>query len=140
MPIENPPQPSAPASASGVGTAGVFDGCHSLIDPVALMEHFDGDLDLLHEITETFLAHCPELVGKIGRAIAARDAESLRCAAHSLKGSVANFGAREVVDVAFQLEQMGANGRLDSVDATYVELLAQMENLQTELTDLVNHR
>jgi HPt (histidine-containing phosphotransfer) domain-containing protein len=93
MPIEAVSHPHPPASASRAGTATVLGGGHTLIDPATLLDHFDGDTDLLREITETFLAHCPELVREIGRATAARDAESLRCAAHSLKGSVANFGA-----------------------------------------------
>src|SRR5262249_40826454 len=109
------------AHPNGVGTTAILGG-FTLIDPAALLDHFDGDIDLLREITETFLAHCPELVREIGRATAARDAESLRCAAHSLKGSVANFGASQVVDVAFRLEQMGISNSLEGVEAAYAEL------------------
>jgi hypothetical protein len=45
-----------------------------------------------------------------------------------------------VVDAAFQLEQMGAHNHLDGVEAAYATLLAGMQDLQVELTDLIINR
>jgi HPt (histidine-containing phosphotransfer) domain-containing protein len=43
------------------------------------------------------------------------DGEALQRAAHSLKGSVSNFGAEGVYQAAFALEKLGRNGDLSGV-------------------------
>ena len=66
-----------------------------------------GDEELLHEIAVLFLHECPRALLEIHQAVAGEDAAKLENAAHSLKGSVANFGASTAVEAAFRLEQMG---------------------------------
>lgn len=78
----------------------------SLDRPLAL-SRVGGDLELLREIAVLFLDDCPRALLEIHHAVAGEDAAKLENAAHSLKGSVANFGASTAVAAAFRLEQMG---------------------------------
>jgi two-component system sensor histidine kinase/response regulator len=78
----------------------------SLDRPLAL-SRVGGDLELLQEIAVLFLEECPRALLEIHQALAGEDAVKLENAAHSLKGSVANFGAADAVAAAFRLEQMG---------------------------------
>jgi HPt (histidine-containing phosphotransfer) domain-containing protein len=77
------------------------------LDRELALSRVGGDLELLREIAALFLDECPRALLEIHQAIAGGDAGKLENAAHSLKGSVANFGASTAVAAAFRLEQMG---------------------------------
>ena len=79
------------------------------LDLVAVLERVGGDEELLREITAIFLEDYPSLIGEIQAAIEAKDARRLEVAAHTLKGSVANFGAQDAIEAAYRLEQLGRN-------------------------------
>jgi HPt (histidine-containing phosphotransfer) domain-containing protein len=79
----------------------------SSLDRQLALSRVGGDLDLLREIAGLFLDECPRALLEIHQAVAGADASKLENAAHSLKGSVANFGASAAVAAAFRLEQMG---------------------------------
>ena len=70
----------------------------------------------------------------IHTALATGDASALERAAHGLKGSVANFGARAAVDAAFQLEQLGKAGKLDQVPPALAALERALACLHAELS------
>lgn len=78
-----------------------------------VMEVVDGDMDLFKEITELFFEQGSELVNRIREGIEKGDAERVEHAAHSLKGSAGNIGAKRVHDAAYRLEMMGREGRLE---------------------------
>ena len=88
----------------------------------AALERVGGDQELLKEIAQLFLDDAPGGLALIREAVEKNDALALQRAAHSLKGSVANFGAEETVEAAYQLEQMGANGKLDGAKDVFVVL------------------
>src|SRR3954447_24500712 len=79
----------------------------SLVDFAAVLSRLGGDTVLLRELASIFLQEYPALLGEMGDAIAASDAESLQRAAHSLKGSVSNFAVPAVTDAVFCLEIIG---------------------------------
>ena len=110
---------------------------HTKLDRAALLERFDGDVDLLRDIADTFLAHCPDLLAEIGNAVTTRDAARLCKAAHNLKGTVANFEVEEAVATAFRLERMGMEGELGEVEAAWDDLQTKMRSFQVELAQLV---
>ena len=79
-----------------------------------------GDRELLAEISRLFVDDAPRHLEKIRRALDARDGESLRRAAHGLKGAAANFDADGVVTAARALEEIGRTARFDTdVDASH---------------------
>ena len=58
----------------------------------------------MKELVGLFLDECPQRMAEIREAITRRDATKLQQAAHTLKGSVGNFGAREAFEAARRLE------------------------------------
>ncbi len=94
---------------------------------------FDGDPDFLAEIVNLFLETCPGLLSDIEGAVLRKDAAALGRAAHTMKGAVANFGAKAVVAQAKALETMGRDGDLASADEAVHSLRALMEKLVPEL-------
>jgi len=65
-----------------------------------------------------------------------RDLAGLERAAHSLKGSVANFGARRTSHIAFELEKTARNGNLEACIRLCTALDAEMAALKPELLKL----
>jgi two-component system sensor histidine kinase/response regulator len=94
---------------------------------------FDGDPDFLAEIVNLFLETYPGLLSEIENAVSMKDAPALGRAAHTMKGAVANFGARAVVDQAKALEMMGNSGDLASADDAAQSLRALMLKLVPQL-------
>jgi len=94
-----------------------FDGC--LDEQVLLDLQSLGDEeqpDFLHAVIQQFLDDQAKHQQAVESAIHDRDPLGLRKAAHSLKGSSFNVGARALASCAMELEQLGAAGTLDGVD------------------------
>ena len=108
----------------------------SAIDRVSLLDRVGGDEDLLREITSIFLAEYPELLRSIEDGLAAGDAQRVERAAHSLKGSVANFGADSATQAAYRMETIGRKGSLTEAPEAYEELISQFQRLQPVLEQL----
>ncbi len=87
-----------------------------MIDWSAALKAVRGDDQLLETIVEIALGEIPDLLAEIHRAASAGDAQALRLAAHTLKGSVRYFGARHVLEPALRLEAMGQNDHLEAAD------------------------
>jgi HPt (histidine-containing phosphotransfer) domain-containing protein len=101
-----------------------------LLDSSAILDRVGGDVDFLEEIAALFAEDSPKLLGDIRRAIEAGNAGALERAAHTLKGSVANFGAEPAREAALQLEMMGRSGNL----APAVEVCNVLEREITRFT------
>jgi CheY-like chemotaxis protein/HPt (histidine-containing phosphotransfer) domain-containing protein len=78
---------------------------------------------VLDELTSTFVEDSQELVGTMRRALAGKDADSVRRAAHSLKSNAATFGAMTLSTLARDLEALAKSGSLEGA-APQVERLA----------------
>ena len=68
------------------------------------------DYEFVLELIGIFLAETPKLIGTIGEALRAQDAHGLAVAAHTLKGSAMNLGAKQLGAVCLKLEQIGRSG------------------------------
>ena len=77
------------ASAGGHGAR---TDTRATFDEQAALAHTGGDRALLKRIIKVFRAGRPSLTRRIERAVAQRNAEALRMAAHTLKGSIATVG------------------------------------------------
>ena len=100
------------------------------------LERVGGDEDLLREIAVLFLDDYPSLISQIQAALADSDAQNLERAAHSLKGSVANFGSDAAYQAAFDLEQIGRSKKLDGAAEAYDRLTTVMTHVCPELEAL----
>jgi two-component system sensor histidine kinase/response regulator len=107
-----------------------------LIDRTSILDRVGGDEELLRDITAIFLEEYPELISEIRAATETADAERLERAAHSLKGSVSNFGAAAATRAAFQLEMLGRKGQLEPAPRALNDLLSEFRLLLPELERL----
>ena len=105
-----------------------------VLDLATALARVGGDLELLKEIAALFLDEYPRVLDEIHKALATGDAPMLERAAHGLKGSVANFGARGAVDAAFQLEQLGKAGKLDQAPPALAALERTLACLHADLS------
>jgi PAS domain S-box-containing protein len=97
----------------------------------------DGDMELLREVAGLFLVEYPKTMAEIRDAIDKGDPHGLNRAAHALKGSVGNFGARNAFDLALGLEMMGKNEDLSHGREAFALLAEEMERLKQAFTDLM---
>jgi HPt (histidine-containing phosphotransfer) domain-containing protein len=106
------------------------------IDRVALLAGFDGNRSLLREISQVFLNDYPLRLTEIQQAICAGDAAALARAAHSLKGAIGNFTAKDAFAVAQQLETMGKSGDVSGAGGLCMALESELALVARELEKL----
>ena len=89
------------------------------------------------ELVDTFLEEAPAMLGDLRDALAARDADRFRRAAHSLKSNSQTFGALALGALARDLELKGLgtdaehdNAALDALDAAYAQAAAGLKALR----------
>jgi CheY-like chemotaxis protein len=97
----------------------VADAAHAFAaDPIdwELARSLTGnDAALLQEVIELFPEESRRQLDAIRLAVDAADAEGITRNAHSLKGAAKLFGAPALVEVAFEVEELGREGRLAEV-------------------------
>jgi|GEM_PF-2342407 len=86
------------------------------------LELTEGDEELLRDLIMLFKQESAELTGQLQTAIAAGDGDSVRKAAHRLKGASASVGATQIAAVARKLETMGAMHALSDADSVFGQL------------------
>jgi PAS domain S-box-containing protein len=112
------------------------EAAEPVFDREALLARVENDQELLREIVALFLGEAPELLGAIREALERRDAPSLERSAHTLKGSVGNFGAKSAFETALKLETMGRNGDLSGGAEALAELETKISQLVKTLAAL----
>ncbi len=111
------------------------------LDPFTLKELKEaggrGDPGLLSDLAEAYLKDLRARLEAIVSAAAAGDGEELRKAAHSLKGSSANLGARRMQKLCDMLEQAGASGDLRRTGELLAALAAAARETAPALAALI---
>jgi two-component system, sensor histidine kinase and response regulator len=107
------------------------------IDRVALLAGVDGNRRLLRDLVRLFLADYPQRLAEIKEAVRRGDAEALRIAAHTLKGSVGNFAAKQAFAAAQRLEIMGRDGDFDKAGEACKALESELARVTEELRRLI---
>jgi CheY-like chemotaxis protein len=92
-------------------------GPGSALDPTVLSElrqfQGEGEPDIVQELAEAFQFETPPLLETLRQAVAEGQHEQLKRAAHNLKGSSQNLGARAMAAFSAELETIGKNGTLE---------------------------
>lgn len=109
-----------------------------LMDRSAALERVGGDPVLLREIAQLFLEEYPETLDRILAGLNRGSAKDVEHSAHSLKGSVSNFGARQVVRAALALEVLGRSGSLEGGMTLYEMLVHELDQLRPVLTCIIS--
>jgi HPt (histidine-containing phosphotransfer) domain-containing protein len=120
-----------PARASVRFEIGIDDSSHSvpLIDWDAALRCAAGDHELLHELITIFLESLPQWLIDLRQAIDAQDQPLAKRLAHTLKGSLRQFGAAAAA-TAQSLETAAENGQFAEAAATFSLLEAEIDHLR----------
>jgi HPt (histidine-containing phosphotransfer) domain-containing protein len=103
----------------------------------AFLEGLGNDTALARRLIDLFMQDSPRLVDEIGLAIALRDPDRLRRAAHTLKGSVSNFPAGTASETARRMEAIGLDGDFEAAEETFPTLEKEIDRLRDVLPALV---
>lgn len=106
------------------------------LDKDLALSRVGGDEDLLRDIALLFLDDYPQVLGELKTALTAGDAHKAERTAHTLKGSVANFGAQAAVAAALEIEKLGRGGLVAEARAVLPRLEAALDALRPELEAL----
>ncbi len=109
-------------------------------DPSIVLARVDGDVELLKEIASLFFEDTPRLISDVRNAITRSDGKALEHAAHTLKGSVGNFGAHAAFDAAYSLEKMGRNDDFARANEAFGRLQQQVALLIPALETLTKEK
>ena len=88
-----------------------------VVDRGAALARLDGDRRLLGELVRIFRADTPAMMAAIRQAVAGKNADAVRLAAHALKGSLAAVGATRAFEAARRLETIGREDDLRRASA-----------------------
>ncbi len=128
--------PKAAEAVETAAEAAVPTPHPSAFDMAAALERVDGDIELMKELAGLFLDECPQRMAEIRQAITQSDAAKLANAAHTLKGSVGNFGAREAFEASRRLELIGHEQDWGRAEEAWTELEEAIGRLNPTLAGL----
>jgi len=98
-----------------------------------LVTRFEGDVELLRELSESFAKQSVEMLGQIRHAIVTRDAATLSKTVHTFIGSLGILGADQAVRCARELEQLAKNAAFDESGVVLSELAKEVSGVQCRL-------
>lgn len=93
--------------------------------------------DFITELIDAFLDDAPSMLENMQSALEAKDVESFRRNAHSLKSNANTFGATELGVLAKELEQMGKDNdleignRLDVIIEAYNKAAEELKGMRS---------
>ena len=124
-----PDQQSTPIAAAG----------GFVWSPDQMIARLGGDEALARQLVTLFLSECPRMMAQVrdsveqGSADAVRHADGIRRAAHAFKGSVSNFATGGPTATAFELEDIGREGRVSDAPAVLARLELDVASLLDQL-------
>ncbi len=94
--------------------------------------------DFINELIDTFLEDAPKMIAEIKSALDAKDAETFRRAAHSMKSNANTFGATQLAALAKELETLGkenklvdSGDKLRALEEAYVSVREELKGLKS---------
>jgi CheY-like chemotaxis protein len=120
--LEKPPE-----GGMRVASEGKQEDLMPALDPTVLAElrqfQAEGEPDIVQELAEAFQLETPPLLEALRQAVSEEQPEPLRRAAHNLKGSSQNLGARTMAALSAELETLGKHGTVAGAE----ELVTRLE-------------
>jgi len=106
-------------------------------DPAEVLARVFDDRVVLAQMVELFRAASPKMLSAIRASVTDDDAAALARAAHTLSGSVGNFGPTDCFDSARELERMGRDHVLAGASGRLAVLEEQVGRLERDLAAFV---
>ncbi len=107
-----------------------------VFDRGKFLENVDGNLELMQEVVDLFLADCPRRLAALHDAIARGDRTALEHAAHMLKGSAGYISAHAVFTAAHEVETIARYGDLADAYHACAKLQRETRHLEQVLAGL----
>lgn len=115
-------------------------GFEAPYEEAEFLERLEGDRELGEEIIELFLGQCPQMLSDMRDALSSGDLDLLGRLAHSVKGSVGVFAARESFAAAQGLETAACGGNMGAAQESWVRLNLEIRRLTAALEEKVGGR
>jgi CheY-like chemotaxis protein/HPt (histidine-containing phosphotransfer) domain-containing protein len=131
----------ASLGAAPVKTEDVMPETSSGLDPKALSQLLDvigGDREAFRDLVQSLLDEGPGLVQTMERVVAANDPDMLRRAAHTLKGSAADFGAVTLAGLCKEIEALGRAGDVAAAAARVEDTSREYQQAEVKLRELLS--
>jgi histidine phosphotransfer protein HptB len=92
--------------------------------------------DFINELVQAYFDETPQLLAKLQQALASKDCDGFRQAAHSIKSTSNSFGALGFGALARDLEMMGRESKLDGAPVKVESLVDGYETVHQALVEL----
>ena len=92
--------------------------------------------DFINELIDAFLEDAPKMISNMQDALLAKDVESFRRNAHSMKSNASTFGALELSTLASELELMAREnnldigGRLELLNQSFAKVAEELQGMR----------
>ena len=130
--------PPVPEEESSGSTGRAADGQKPVsLNADGLIRLFENDQHLFRELVEIFRNDYPQMLNTLRQSLKSTDAKTLSRTAHSLKGMLRNFQAEAAAETAFELEQIGKQGKWDGADQIVDSLAGQLDDVARKLKAVV---
>jgi two-component system sensor histidine kinase/response regulator len=117
--------PTAPVADAGLP--------EPMLDEAELLARVAGDVELVQQLVDLFLADCPKLLAEVRGALARGDSTAVARAAHTLAGSAGSISAKAAFEAALELERSGRGGDLARAREACAALVREVERLRPHL-------
>jgi HPt (histidine-containing phosphotransfer) domain-containing protein len=91
--------------------------------------------NFIAEIIDAFLGDMTKRIGAIELQMSVRDTTAIAATGHSLKGSCSHFGARRLMQLCVDLEDLARSGKTDGLRAAVDSMVAESERVRAELEE-----
>lgn len=90
---------------------------------------FASDIFFFQEMIESLRTNAPALLQRVADAMQSADAKQIQIAAHTVKGSLSNFGKNQATQTAAEIEHLARDGKLEHVNDAYRQLQQNVDQL-----------
>ncbi len=91
------------------------------------------DFDFVLELIDIYIKETPAQIETIMKALNVQDSHALTIAAHTLKGSSMNLGAKQLGQLCLKLEELGRSGKSIPIGTSIKEIENEYEQVKTML-------
>ena len=104
-----------------------------VFDHEELMDRLDRDEELLREVLASFMIDLPDIAVSFNNALDSGDLQSIRTAAHKVKGAVANVSFKQLSELTRQIEYAARDQDASRVDQLSLYLAQAVQDAREQL-------
>jgi signal transduction histidine kinase/CheY-like chemotaxis protein/HPt (histidine-containing phosphotransfer) domain-containing protein len=136
-PTQGTPDVSDPRAARSNSSSPAAEVTPSAIvfNHAALISRLMEDEEFARTITEQFLGDIPRQLDLLQTSIAAGRADEVQCQAHKIKGAAATVGGEAMSAVAWEIEQAGRAGHVDTLKLRLPDLESEYLRLRDAMRE-----